>query len=53
MQNKTRQDIKFPDPTPEQELERYGVWVKSEPQDILDELVPEEIAEEPSFEQKN
>ncbi|GAB1433497.1 hypothetical protein MASR2M29_21230 [Spirochaetota bacterium] len=52
MQNKTRQDIKFPDPTPEQELERYGVWVKSEPQDILDELVPEEIAEEPSFEQK-
>lgn len=46
MQNKTQQGIKPPIPTPEQELERYGVWVKTEPQDILDELVPEEIAEE-------
>ncbi len=39
MQNKTPQGKADPVPTPEQELERYGVWVKSEPQDVLDEHV--------------
>jgi len=34
MQNKAPQGNQDPIPTPERELERYGVWVKAEPQDI-------------------
>jgi hypothetical protein len=34
MQNKAPQGNHDPIPTPERELERYGVWVKAEPQDI-------------------
>lgn len=37
MQNKAPQGKPDPIPTPEQELEKYGVWVKAEPQDILDD----------------
>jgi hypothetical protein len=37
MQNKAQQGNQNPIPTPERELERYGVWVKAEPQDVLDE----------------
>lgn len=37
MQNKAPQGKPDPIPTPEQELEKYGVWVKAEPQDIFDE----------------
>ncbi|MBU0928784.1 MAG: hypothetical protein KKA67_13630 [Spirochaetes bacterium] len=37
MQNKAPQGKADPIPTPEQELERYGVWVKAEPQDIIDD----------------
>jgi len=37
MQNKAPQGKQDPIPTPELELEQYGVWVKAEPQDIVDE----------------
>ena len=37
MQNKAPQGKTDPIPTPELELERYGVWVKAEPQDVIDE----------------
>lgn len=37
MQNKAPQGKQDPIPTPESELEQYGVWVKAEPQDVVDE----------------
>lgn len=37
MQNKTPQGNDIPDTTPETELEKYGVWVKAEPQDVIEE----------------
>jgi len=37
MQNKAPQGKQDPIPTPELELEQYGVWVKAEPQDVVDE----------------
>lgn len=37
MQNKAPQGNHDSSPTPERELERYGVWVKAEPQDVIDE----------------
>ncbi len=37
MQNKAPQGKQDPMPTPESELEQYGVWVKAEPQDVVDE----------------
>lgn len=39
MQNKAPQGKQDPIPTPESELEQYGVWVKAEPQDVVDEPV--------------
>ncbi len=41
MQDKDPQGNHDPMPTPERELERYGVWVKAEPQDVLEEASPE------------
>lgn len=37
MQNKAPQGNHDSSPTPERELERYGVWVKAEPQDVIEE----------------
>ncbi|HOX92028.1 MAG TPA: hypothetical protein PLC54_03835, partial [Spirochaetales bacterium] len=37
MQKKTPQGYDMPNSTPEAELEKYGVWVKAEPQDIIEE----------------
>lgn len=37
MQNKAPQGNHDSSPTPERELERYGVWVKAEPQDVTEE----------------
>jgi hypothetical protein len=37
MQNKAPQGNHNSSPTPERELERYGVWVKAEPQDVVEE----------------
>ncbi len=37
MQNKTPEGKEKSMPTTEQELEKYGVWVKAEPQDIIEE----------------
>jgi len=39
MQNKAPQGKQDPIPTPESELEQYGVWVKAEPQDVVEEPV--------------
>jgi hypothetical protein len=41
MQDKAPQGNHDPMPTPERELERYGVWVKAEPQDVIEEASPE------------
>ena len=37
MQNKSPLGNSRPLPTSDQELERYGVWVKAEPQDVIEE----------------
>jgi len=42
MQNKAPQGKQDPMPTPESELEQYGVWVKAEPQDVVDEPLSEQ-----------
>lgn len=42
MQNKTPQGKPDPIPTPEHDLERYGVWVKAEPQDLTDDTLAAE-----------
>jgi len=39
MQNKTQQGKPDPIPTPEHDLERYGVWVKAEPKDLTDDTL--------------
>lgn len=49
MQNKTPQGKPDPIPTPEHDLERYGVWVKAEPQDLNDDAIADaESASAPS-----
>lgn len=44
MQNKAPQGKQDPIPTPESELEQYGVWVKAEPHDIVEEPVAGKLA---------
>lgn len=39
MQKKDPQGTNDPQPTPERELERYGVWVKAEPRDLIDDSI--------------
>ena len=41
MQNKNPQGNFDPIPDSDEELEKYGVWVKAEPQDVLEELETE------------
>jgi hypothetical protein len=41
MQDKAQQGKHDPMPTPERELERYGVWVKAEPQDVIEDTSPD------------
>jgi hypothetical protein len=41
MQDKAQQGNHDSMPTPERELERYGVWVKAEPQDVIEDASPE------------
>lgn len=43
MQTKAPQGKPDPRPMPEQELERYGVWVKAEPQDILEDAAEADV----------
>jgi pilus assembly protein FimV len=53
MQTKNQRGNDMPQPAADQELEKYGVWVKAEPQDIIEEPETEHeilgLDTEPSF----